>query len=97
MNIIIHGNPVDGFEYIGPFSTNEDAIRYIEEDRDLRQRDAWVAPMHLPDVELTKSEMVREMAKGLGLECVDMPIVKMKPEDLIGFLGVPGQGKTGKL
>lgn len=30
MYIIITGNPVDGFNYTGPFKSHDDALRYAE-------------------------------------------------------------------
>lgn len=40
MHILITGNPVDGFEYFGPFKTGEEAITYGE---DWLSSDWWIA------------------------------------------------------
>lgn len=42
MHIIITGNPVDGFEYIGPFNTSEDALRWADKDAHI-EGDWWLA------------------------------------------------------
>lgn len=42
MHILIIGNPVDGFEYYGPFKTGEEAIAYGE---DRLGGDWWIAPL----------------------------------------------------
>ena len=42
MYIFITGNPVDGFEYNGPFECYDDAFKYGEENGD---SDWWIAPL----------------------------------------------------
>lgn len=42
-HILIVGNPVDGFEYYGPFKTGEDAIAFGEEHTG---SDWWIAPLY---------------------------------------------------
>lgn len=42
MHILITGNPVDGFEYFGPFKTGKEAITYGEERLG---NDWWIAPL----------------------------------------------------
>lgn len=41
--IVIDGNPVDGFDYTGPFESEEDAIHYAEFN--LAGIDWWIAPL----------------------------------------------------
>lgn len=43
MHIIIIGNPVDGFQFIGPFKTLDDAIEW--ESNVAIGADWWVAPI----------------------------------------------------
>lgn len=45
MHILITGNPVDGFEYFGPFKTGDDAIAYAET---ARFDGWWIAPLQEP-------------------------------------------------
>ncbi len=42
--ILIKGNPVDGFEFVGPFPSNEDAM----EHGDSVKTDWWVAELEEP-------------------------------------------------
>ena len=42
MHILITGDPVDGFEYFGPFKTGEEAIAAGEDHLD---GDWWIAPL----------------------------------------------------
>lgn len=39
-HLLIQGNPVDGFQYIGPFSNRDEAIEAGEE---LKTGDWWIA------------------------------------------------------
>lgn len=48
MHIVIIGNPVDGFQYIGPFKTGEDAIAWADRDADI-DADWWIAPLEAKD------------------------------------------------
>ncbi len=55
LHIIITGNPVDGFEFIGPFKTADDAVAYANGDQ-LNQFAApriegewWIAPLAAAD------------------------------------------------
>lgn len=45
MHILIYGNPVDGFCYIGPFKTADDAINAAETDDRLHDSEWWIAPL----------------------------------------------------
>jgi len=45
--IIIRGNPVYGFEYVGPFASHDDATRYINEEP--YPANQWVAELVGPD------------------------------------------------
>jgi hypothetical protein len=47
-HIIIAGNPVDGFEYIGPFSNGAAAFNYINTDPHLPDGDVWTARLDVP-------------------------------------------------
>lgn len=42
MTILITGNPVDGFQYHGPFDSTEDAADWASRTQDA---DWWVAPV----------------------------------------------------
>lgn len=46
LHIIIHGNPVDGFSYIGPFPNSEAAVDHAENER--LAGDWWIAPLEVP-------------------------------------------------
>ncbi|QWY83553.1 hypothetical protein [Rhizobium phage RHph_X2_28B] len=48
--IIISGNPVDGFTFIGPFDSADEATQYTESNsKDLY--DWWLAPLTEPTEE----------------------------------------------
>jgi hypothetical protein len=42
-SIVVEGNPVDGFVFIGPFFNKSEAARYAEEG------ERWVAALYLPE------------------------------------------------
>lgn len=46
--VIVNGNPIDGLDFIGPFSDGELANEYVESDQDLRNNDWWVARLNVP-------------------------------------------------
>lgn len=46
MFVVIHGNPADGFGYIGPFPDGEAANDYA--DTALRGEDWWVVALQSP-------------------------------------------------
>jgi hypothetical protein len=46
MDIIVTGNPVDGFKFFGPFSDREAAV---QDWNDLSEGDWWVATVERPD------------------------------------------------
>lgn len=46
-NIIILGNPVDGFIYIGPFETHTEALSYAESR--YRSSSWWIGTMTEPE------------------------------------------------
>lgn len=48
MHIIIIGNPVDGFNYIGPFKTAADAAAWAGQDANI-DADWWLAPLEAKD------------------------------------------------
>jgi hypothetical protein len=43
--IIVAGNPVDGFEFYGPFESEEDAAAWAEHGQ---PGDWWIARVHTP-------------------------------------------------
>jgi hypothetical protein len=45
--VLIRGNPVDGFEYIGPFPGRQHAAQYGNTDPHT-DADWWIAPLHAP-------------------------------------------------
>ena len=46
--IVIYGNPVEGFAFVGPFDTREDAIAYAEADAP----SGWfISDLWMPDLE----------------------------------------------
>ena len=45
-HIIITGNPVDGFQFTGPFTTHDDAVREADDSGS----DWWVADLTVPTV-----------------------------------------------
>jgi hypothetical protein len=56
--IIVTGNPVDGFGYIGPFVDRDDAVRYSDCLSDL---DWWIAEVNPPELEsggLTQADVM---------------------------------------
>jgi hypothetical protein len=46
--IVIYGNPVDGFHYIGPFDEPETAIEWAQEGV-TAESDWWVADLNDPN------------------------------------------------
>jgi hypothetical protein len=50
LHIIVIGNPVDGFNFIGPFTTAQDAVRHANEDGNI-DAEWWIAPLEGPDQE----------------------------------------------
>jgi hypothetical protein len=46
MYIVIEGDPVGGFKYIGPFATVDDAIDYIDADS---TREMWSTKLIKPE------------------------------------------------
>ena len=47
--IIVHGNPVSGFNHVGPFNTPDSAIGYMEHVLTDVGGDWWVIPLESPD------------------------------------------------
>ena len=54
MYIIISGNPVDRFIYIGPFDSSDDAIRFVEQSGEF-DGDWWVTQLDEPNKEFLAS------------------------------------------
>ena len=46
-HILVLGDPITGFKYRGPFSSDEAALKYAEYDRGL-DIDFWIAPIYEP-------------------------------------------------
>lgn len=46
--IIVTGNPIEGFEYIGPFPSADEAAAYGNTDPHLPDGDWWTAPLYTP-------------------------------------------------
>ena len=47
-HIVIFGNPTDGFNYVGPFDTRDDALGWAD-DNVAREYDWWIATMAAPE------------------------------------------------
>lgn len=47
--IVIMGNPVDGFDYIGPFNSFDEADDYINQERN--PENFWIARLAKPGEE----------------------------------------------
>lgn len=47
-HIIVCGNPVDGFSFIGPFESNTEAAEHGNNDPHL-EGEWWIAPLEKPD------------------------------------------------
>ena len=45
-HIAIYGNPVDGFRYVGPFESKEDALTYVADEPS--SDNWWVAELYAP-------------------------------------------------
>ncbi len=43
--ILIYGNPIDGFSYVGPFDSRDDASQYAEDDA---PADWWIVTLDAP-------------------------------------------------
>jgi hypothetical protein len=49
-HIVVRGNPVDGFEYSGPFKNAAAAAAYGNTDPH-NEADWWIAPLYAPSEE----------------------------------------------
>lgn len=47
--VLIHGNPADGFEFVGPFDNAAEAVQYAEHSE---RAEWWVAPLVAPITDL---------------------------------------------
>lgn len=47
--IVMRGNPADGFRFVGPFETSDDAVEYI--DKCVGNEEAWVVELLEPEYE----------------------------------------------
>lgn len=57
-HIIIHGNPVDGFGYVGPFEDATAAAEAGNHDPHL-DPDWWIAPLEAPELAASDTEYRR--------------------------------------
>lgn len=48
-HILILGNPIDGFNYIGPFPSYEDADEYCQSDAIARNESWWIFELEQPN------------------------------------------------
>jgi hypothetical protein len=48
-HILIMGNPVDGFQFIGPFDIIDDAIKYGNTDGNIGDHEWWTAEILVPE------------------------------------------------
>lgn len=51
--ILIMGGPIDGFEYFGPFSNMQEAIKWMQKmskEGHVNTKNVWFAEMTMPDV-----------------------------------------------
>lgn len=46
--ILVTGNPVDGFQFVGPFEDSDDAVRYAE-DEEHRDTEWWLGDLESPE------------------------------------------------
>ena len=53
MKIIVHGNPVDGVQFIGPFNSDDDIPERYTEPLD----EWWIAPLVEPDRSVSLYEL----------------------------------------
>lgn len=44
--IIVRGNPIDGFDYVGPFDSCDEAVAYMSEDDSADNQ--WVTHLAIP-------------------------------------------------
>jgi hypothetical protein len=44
--IVVIGNPVGGFRFVGPFETNDEAIDF---GNDIGEGDWWIADLEAPE------------------------------------------------
>jgi hypothetical protein len=46
--LIVCGNPIDGFRYIGPFTTHDDAADYLDRTPN-RDEPMWITDLDEPE------------------------------------------------
>ena len=49
--IVVLGNPIDGLQFTGPFSSIDDAVAWAEE---VCETDWWIVPLEEPRKEIAK-------------------------------------------
>jgi hypothetical protein len=45
-HIVVYGIAIDGFFFVGPFPTAEEAVQYADSERE--SQDWWIAPLDSP-------------------------------------------------
>jgi hypothetical protein len=68
-HIMVYGNPVDGFRYVGPFQSREEAYAYASNEH----RDAWVTELDKPAFAMERAHrqwtfVIKETAEGFNYE-----------------------------
>jgi hypothetical protein len=54
-HIVVTGDPINGFEFIGPFASSVEAAAYGNNDGNLPDYgEWWIAPLEQPDEAATK-------------------------------------------
>lgn len=46
--IIVTGDPIEGFTFVGPFDSEKDAAKHGNTDGNLKAGDWWIAPLEEP-------------------------------------------------
>lgn len=59
MHIIITGNPVDGFEYIGPFETGAEAVDWAHSNP--IKEEWWIAPLTVSEYGIELERLKNEI------------------------------------
>jgi hypothetical protein len=77
--IIVTGNPVNGFGYIGPFVDRDDAVRYSDCLMDL---DWWVAEVNPPELESGELTQADVMAVIQPLRDAGYAVCAFNPDEI---------------
>lgn len=54
LEILIYGNPSDGFTHVGPFESAEHAAEYADCVKNIRDDSWWSVTLQAPDAEILK-------------------------------------------